>query len=150
MTPNYNTDKVKRFNKSLDAFIGERVKARRLDLGMSQDKLGTCLGITFQQVQKYEKGVNRISASMLYTIATVLGVKVNYFINGFNNDDDRANSLKESSSPVYAVDTRNKRESLDLLKAYYAIPDLSVRKKVLALVKTFSHSSKKKDAEPSL
>ena len=147
MAPNYNTDKVRKFNKSLDAFIGDRVKQRRVALGMSQDKLGAYLGITFQQVQKYEKGVNRISASMLYTIATVLNVEIDYFIYGFNNSDNQTNSLKEESSPVYEVDMRNKKESLDLLKAYYAISDLSVRKKVLELVKAFSHSSKKKAAE---
>ena len=147
MAPNYNTDKVRKFNKSLDAFIGDRVKQRRVALGMSQDKLGAYLGITFQQVQKYEKGVNRISASMLYTIATVLNVEIDYFIDGFNNSDNQTNSLKEESSPVYEVDMRNKKESLDLLKAYYSISDLSVRKKVLELVKAFSHSSKKKSTE---
>ena len=78
MAPNYNTDKVRKFNKSLDAFIGEKVKQCRIALGMSQDKLGSYLGITFQQVQKYEKGINRISASMLYTIATVLNVEIQY------------------------------------------------------------------------
>lgn len=146
MTPNYNTDKVRKFNKSLDAFIGDRVKQRRIALGMSQDKLGSYLGITFQQVQKYEKGVNRISASMLYTIATVLSVEINYFIEGFSSDS-HTTYLNEENSPVYEVDMRDKKESLDLLKAYYAISDPSVRKKVLELVKAFSHSSKKKTAE---
>lgn len=146
MAPNYNTDKVRKFNKSLDAFIGEKVKQCRIALGMSQDKLGSYLGITFQQVQKYEKGINRISASMLYTIATVLNVEIQYFIEGFNNNN-HTNSLKEESSPIYEVDMRNKKESLDLLKAYYSISDLSVRKKVLELVKAFSHSSKKKSTE---
>ena len=147
MVPNYNTDKVRKFNKSLDAFIGEKVKQRRIDLGMSQDKLGSYLGITFQQVQKYEKGINRISASMLYTIATVLNVEIQYFIEGFNNNTDHSHSLNEDQSPIYEVDMRNKKESLDLLKAYYSISDLSVRKKVLELVKAFSHSSKKKSTE---
>lgn len=145
MTPNYNTEKVRKFNKNLDAFIGERVKQRRSALGMSQDKLGSYLGITFQQVQKYEKGVNRISASMLYTIATVLNTDVQYFIEGFN--DENSNSLNESNSPVYEVNMQNQKESLDLLKAYYAIPDPAVRKKVIELVKAFSHSLKKKQDE---
>lgn len=144
MAPNYNTNKVRKFNKDLDAFIGEKVKQRRIALGMSQDKLGSYLGITFQQVQKYEKGVNRISASMLYTIATVLSVEFQYFTDGFNGNTNHGNSLREKSSPIYEVDMRNKKESLDLLKAYYAISDLNVRKKVLELVKAFSHSSKKK------
>ena len=73
-------------------------------------------------------------------------VEINYFTEGFNNDD-HTNSLKEESSLVYEVDMRNKKESLDLLKAYYAISDLSIRKKVLELVKAFSHSSKKKVLE---
>lgn len=83
---------------------------------------------------------------MLYTIATVLNVEIQYFIEGFNNNN-HTNSLKEESSPIYEVDMRNKKESLDLLKAYYSISDLSVRKKVLELVKAFSHSSKKKSTE---
>lgn len=145
MTPNYNTQKVKKFNKSLDAFIGERVKQRRSALGMSQDKLGSYLGITFQQVQKYEKGVNRISASMLYTIATVLNADIQYFIDGFNAADSGA--LNESSTPVYEVNVPNQKESLDLLKAYYGVPDSAVRKKVIELVKVFSHSLKKKEDE---
>ena len=70
--------------ENLDPFIGKRVKLRRSEMGMSQAKLGEKLGLSFQQVQKYEKGVNRISASMLYTIATVLNVEIDYFIDGFN------------------------------------------------------------------
>ncbi|MBQ7674010.1 MAG: helix-turn-helix domain-containing protein [Alphaproteobacteria bacterium] len=145
MSPNYNTEKVRKFNKSLDTFIGEKVKQRRAVIGMSQDKLGSYLGITFQQVQKYEKGVNRISASMLYTIATVLNTDIQYFIDGFNDGD--SNSFNEFNSPVYEVNIQNQKESLDLLKAYYAIPDPIVRKKVMELVKAFSHSLKKKQNE---
>ena len=84
---------------------------------------------------------------MLYTIATVLNVEIQYFIEGFNNNTDHSHSLNEDQSPIYEVDMRNKKESLDLLKAYYSISDLSVRKKVLELVKAFSHSSKKKSTE---
>lgn len=143
MAPNCNTDKVRKFNKSLDAFIGERVKQRRSALGMSQDRLGQYLGITFQQVQKYEKGVNRISASMLYTIASILNVDIQWFVNGFNNP---ASVLNENCSPIYEVDSiYAKKESIDLLKAYYAVQDANVRKKVIDLVKAFTHSLKKSE-----
>ena len=78
----YNGVKTKNINKDLDIYIGNRVKLRRTMLGISQDRLGTSLGITFQQIQKYEKGVNRISASTLYSIANILGVDFSYFIEG--------------------------------------------------------------------
>ena len=64
--------------KSLDEYIGQRLKARRTMMGISQTKLGESLGVTFQQIQKYEKGVNRISASMLYNISVILGVDFSY------------------------------------------------------------------------
>ncbi len=122
MSLDYNLTKVKVSHKDLDVHIGQKVKFRRSMLGISQDKLGSYLGVTFQQVQKYEKGTNRISASMLYNIANMLNVDMKYFV-----DDFYINKvLHDGSVPTYDVDFSKKKETketVDLLKAYYKITD---------------------------
>lgn len=135
-----NSEKVREVNKKLDVFIGDKVRRQRIALGMTQDKLASFLGVTFQQVQKYEKGVNRISASMLYNIATVLNVKLQWFVEGF----DRACSgavHDSAEQAAFKIDmAANTKESQNLLKMYYGISDVNVRKKVVSLVKAFSGS----------
>lgn len=135
-----NSEKVKEINRRLDNFIGEKVRKQRIALGMTQDKLASFLGVTFQQVQKYEKGVNRISASMLYNIATVLNVKMQWFVEGFENRGGSC-TVQDSGEIVYNVDIADTKESQALLRTYYGINDVKVRKKVLDLVKTFSDST---------
>ena len=129
----------------IDVHVGARVKMRRTLLGMSQEKLGECIGLTFQQVQKYERGMNRISASRLFDIGKVLGVPISFF---FEEMDDQvaelsprmlagANALAEE--PVFFdYDPMAKRETLDLVRCYYLIPDRRQAKKVLALVKAMA------------
>ena len=136
---NYDIMKSKNANKNLDVYIGNRVKFRRTMLGISQDKLGTSLGITFQQIQKYEKGVNRISASTLYSIANVLGVDFSYFVEGYDNSSE----LHDDNSPTYEADNTKKKETSELLRAYYKISDSGLRKKILDFVKGLSSSVKK-------
>ena len=134
-----NSEKIKEINKKLDAFMGEKVKQQRIALGMTQDKLASFLGVTFQQVQKYEKGVNRISASMLYSIATVLNVKLQWFVEGF--EKSYSGAVHDSSEQAaFRIDNSNSKESQTLLKIYYSISDANVRKKVVDLVKAFSGS----------
>lgn len=91
--------------QTIDAYIGARVRLRRLMLGMSQESLGGQLSLTFQQIQKYEKGVNRISASRLYALARALSVPVNYFFEGLSNPDlpSDYDSLQEANtvSPLF-------------------------------------------------
>ena len=143
MSSDYNLTKSRNSNKDLDAYIGSKVKCRRSMLGISQDKLGSHLGITFQQVQKYEKGANRVSASMLYHIADMLNVDFAFFINGF----EQSKSLHDcNTAPTYDIDASKRKESADLLKAYYKINDQSTRKKILKLVKAFSSAEKKAHA----
>ena len=131
----YDIVKSKNANKNLDVYIGNRVKFRRTMLGISQDKLGTSLGITFQQIQKYEKGVNRISASTLYSIANVLGVDFSYFVEGYDNS---SSELHDDNSPAYEADNTKKKETGELLRAYYKISDSGLRKKILDFVKGLS------------
>ena len=141
----YNGVKTKNINKDLDIYIGNRVKLRRTMLGISQDRLGTSLGITFQQIQKYEKGVNRISASTLYSIANILGVDFSYFIEGFEGGEE----VRDENVPAYEFDNTKKKETMELLRAYYKISDPMLRKRVLDFVKGLSSSVKKLEEKES-
>ncbi len=130
----------------IDAHVGSRVRLRRTLLGMSQEKLGEALGLTFQQIQKYERGVNRIGASRLFDLARVLDVPIGFFF------DDMApelggNAATRPRSAAYGFaegqegfedDTLHRRETLELVRAYYRITDPSVRKRVFDLIKTLS------------
>ncbi|MDR2068080.1 MAG: helix-turn-helix domain-containing protein [Holosporaceae bacterium] len=129
----------------LDFYIGSRVKSRRSALGISQDKLGSYLGITFQQIQKYEKGANRISASTLYSIANALSIDFSYFVDGYQG----CSSMHDENAISYEFNNLKKRESIELLRAYYKILNPALRKKILDMIKAFS-SSLSKDEETSL
>jgi transcriptional regulator with XRE-family HTH domain len=122
----------------LDSYIGSRVKSRRTLLGISQEKLGNYLGITFQQIQKYEKGTNRISASTLYNIANILSVDISYFMEGYKD----VPSLNEDGAPVYEMDLTKKKETTELLRSYSKITAPVVRKKISELVRSISSLQK--------
>jgi transcriptional regulator with XRE-family HTH domain len=112
---------------------------------MSQEKLGEALGLTFQQVQKYERGVNRIGASRLFDLARVLDVPIGFF---FDDMPDGMNPMQSSSSrrafgfaeaqDGFEDDTLHRRETLELVRAYYRITDPSVRKRVFDLIKSLA------------
>lgn len=123
----------------IDAHVGTRVRLRRMLLGMSQEKLGEHLGLTFQQVQKYEKGVNRIGASRLFDLSRVLGVPVQFFY------DEAPSELMEGNVPLgfserptetYVVEFLSTREGLELNKAFVKIADPRVRHSVVELVRS--------------
>lgn len=130
-------------DKKVDVYIGGRVKDRRTELGMSQSKLAANLGVTFQQVQKYEKGTNRISASTLFAIARILKVNWNYFVDGYQN----ATSLSDSAGVVYEIDRKKKREANELMKAYFKIENPKIRKKFLDLLKGFAATECESECE---
>lgn len=124
----------------MDVHVGGRVRMRRMLLGMSQEKLGEQLGLTFQQVQKYEKGVNRIGASRLFEMAKVLGVPVQFFY-----DDAPIGVGGAVSTPgfadrgdSYVVDFLGTREGLELNKAFSRITDPKVRKAICDLVRSLA------------
>lgn len=123
--------------QTLDEFIGIRVKARRSLMGFSQEKLGGFIGLTFQQIQKYEKGINRISASKLYRISEILEVPIEHFFDGFGAE------LNENKSE-YSADVMKKKETFELVRAYYNIHSPEVRKNFLSLLKSMSEDRKKK------
>jgi transcriptional regulator with XRE-family HTH domain len=123
----------------VDIHVGARVRLRRTLLGMSQEKLGEAIGLTFQQVQKYERGANRVGASRLYDLSRVLEVPVSFFFDDMP-DEISAKSVHErremSESPdPFDNDPMNRRETLELVRAYYRITDPVQRKRVFELVK---------------
>jgi transcriptional regulator with XRE-family HTH domain len=130
----------------VDIHVGSRVRMRRTLLGMSQEKLGDALGLTFQQVQKYERGANRVGASRLFEISRVLDVPVSFF---FEDMPAETASLSAASGGTasgedveeFERDPLAKRETLELVRAYYRISDPRVRKRVFELTKAVASGS---------
>lgn len=128
----------------IDVHVGSRVRLRRTLLGMSQEKLGEALGLTFQQVQKYERGVNRIGASRLFDLARVLDVPIGFFfddmpdaLGGTQGGMRRAMGFADQQDG-FEDDTLHRRETLELVRAYYRITDAAVRKRVFDLIKSLT------------
>ena len=124
----------------IDTHVGSRVRLRRTMLGMSQEKLGEALGITFQQVQKYEKGSNRIGASRLQNIADVLKVPVSYFFEDAPGSATTPRGGLEENGTDYVVDFLSTAEGLQLNRAFVRIADPKVRKRVIDLVRSLADS----------
>jgi transcriptional regulator with XRE-family HTH domain len=137
----------------VDIHVGSRVRQRRMLLGYSQEKLGDALGLTFQQVQKYERGANRIGASRLFDLSRVLDVPVAYFFDEMNQGVAECTSVgsgvrlavvsdEQENGPDGAdADPMMRRETLELVRAYYRISDLSVRRRVFELAKALANVS---------
>lgn len=124
---------VKKSPNPTDKHVGSRVRMRRMMLGMSQEKLGDALGLTFQQVQKYEKGTNRIGASRLQQISHILQVPVSFFFDGAPNAM-AAGSMAEAPSPAYVSDFLATSDGLALTKAFMRIKDAKLRRRIVELV----------------
>jgi transcriptional regulator with XRE-family HTH domain len=125
----------------IDIHVGSRVRLRRNMLGMSQEKLGEALGITFQQIQKYEKGTNRVGASRLQAISTILNVPVSFFFEDAPGVAALTGGMAEASSTSFVVDFLNSAEGLQLNRAFAKITDAKVRRKVVDLVKALAGSA---------
>src|SRR3954465_7605567 len=123
----------------IDMLLGSRIRLRRTMLGMSQEKLGESLGITFQQIQKYEKGTNRVGASRLQNISSILNVPVSFFFEDAPGDHtSSAGGMAEASSSNYVVDFLSSSEGLQLNRAFVKISDGKVRRKGVELVKALA------------
>lgn len=122
---------------AMDVHVGTRVRLRRMLLGMSQEKLGEQLGLTFQQVQKYEKGVNRIGAGRLHELGQVLGVNVQFFYEQAPGGIT-VHGFAEQPADSYVVEFLSSREGLELNKAFVRINDPRVRRSVLDLVRSLA------------
>jgi transcriptional regulator with XRE-family HTH domain len=118
----------------IDKHVGSRVRMRRMMLGMSQEKLGDALGLTFQQVQKYEKGTNRIGASRLQQISLILQVPVAFFFEGAPSPPDRPAGMGEAPSPAYVTDFLATNDGLALVKAFMRIENSKLRRRLVDLV----------------
>jgi transcriptional regulator with XRE-family HTH domain len=122
-----------------DVHVGSRIRLRRNMLGMSQEKLGENLGITFQQIQKYEKGTNRVGASRLQAIATILAVPVAFFFEDLPGEETaHKGGFAEDPSTSFAIDFCTSAEGLQLNRAFVRISDLKVRRRIIDLVKSLA------------
>lgn len=124
----------------IDIHVGSRIRLRRTMLGMSQEKLGESLGITFQQIQKYEKGTNRVGASRLQNISSILNVPVSFFFEDAPGEPAGGGpaGMAEASSSNYVVDFLSSSEGLQLNRAFVKISDPKVRRRVVDLVKALA------------
>jgi transcriptional regulator with XRE-family HTH domain len=126
-----------------DKHVGARVRMRRMMLGMSQEKLGDALGLTFQQVQKYEKGANRIGASRLQQISHILQVPVSFFFDGAPNVPGQPEGLGEAPSPAYVSDFLATSDGLALTKAFMGIKNAKLRRQIVNLVEQIASDDKR-------
>ncbi len=130
----------------IDIHVGARLRLRRNLFGISQTDLGKALGVTFQQVQKYEKGTNRISASRLFNLSRVLDVPISFFFEDLSpaaagGGRRRTRRLSEAPAAVLEPDSLSKPETVELIRAYYRVTDPELRKRVLDLLKALGKAS---------
>jgi len=130
----------------VDIHVGGRVRLRRTLLGLSQEKLGEAVGLTFQQIQKYERGANRIGSSRLYDLSKVLDVPVAYFFEEMpgevqDRQSERAGAMSGEVQAPAEKDPLTRRETLELVRAYYKVPSPAVRKRIFELVKSLARMS---------
>ena len=129
---------TKKTPNPIDIHVGSRVRLRRTMQSMSQEKLGDALGITFQQIQKYEKGTNRIGASRMQQISSALNVPVSFFFEDAPLPQGTAASgMAEASSTSYVVDFLSSPEGIQLNRAFVRITNPSIRRKIIDLVRTY-------------
>ena len=116
----------------VDIYVGKRLRLRRKTLGLSQADLGKQVGITFQQIQKYERGTNRMGASRLWEFAQALQVPVDYFFDGYKKDEGNAECATLENTLLESRDTQT------LIRAYYEISDLKLRKTIVGLIRAIA------------
>jgi transcriptional regulator with XRE-family HTH domain len=133
---------IKKEPSPIDIHVGSRVRLRRTLLGFSQDKLGKSLGLTFQQIQKYERGVNRIGSSRLYSLSQILDVPVSFFFDDIPDEvSDKIHKTTKGQTASFELEKISSKETMKLLSNYYGIDDDSVRKSVFSLIKTLRNNS---------
>ncbi len=132
----------------VDLHVGNRIRMRRVIMGMSQEKLADGLGLTFQQVQKYERGANRVSASKLYDFSRILQVPISFFFENFSESvftaaSNQSYALADNDQEDFiGPDVLSSKESLDLLRHYYSITDPKLRRDLMGIIRTMSENIK--------
>lgn len=124
----------------VDIYVGRRLRMKRTILGLSQESVGKQIGVTFQQIQKYERGINRMGASRLYDFAKALGVQVSYFFEGYGDyviEEENGMALAEPNAK-FEGEQMNNRETLEVMRAYYRIKNPAVRKRIVDLIKAMA------------
>ena len=134
--------KPKKVPDPTDKHVGARVRMRRMMLSMSQEKLGDALGLTFQQVQKYEKGTNRIGASRLQHISNILQVPISFFFEGVPRAPGQSNGMSEAPSPAYVSDFLATSDGLALTKSFMKIKNGKLRRRIVELVEQVAGNSR--------
>ena len=135
--------KTKGTPDGVDRHVGQRLRVRRSLLGMSQEKLADSIGLTFQQIQKYERGLNRISAGRLFQFSKILEVPIGYFYDQYIPQDSAKakQGLSDNKQASFlSSDTLQSKETIELLRTYYSIQDDELRKDIMKFVKSMSKS----------
>ncbi|MDA7948016.1 MAG: helix-turn-helix domain-containing protein [Hyphomicrobiaceae bacterium] len=137
VTTDVSSKQKKKGPNPVDIHVGSRVRLRRMLVGLSQEKLGDSMGLTFQQIQKYEKGVNRIGASRLFKLSQVLDVPVQFFFDGMPAvEDGSMPELGDGDSESYLYEFLNTRDGLELNRAFMKVSNPEVRRAIIDLVRT--------------
>ncbi len=130
----------------VDVHVGKRLKIKRSLLGLSQEKLAEAIGLTFQQIQKYERGMNRVSAGRLYELSRILEVPVTYFYEGLKSTNGTSQAqygLSDNKQEGFKNDdVMQSKETLDLVRTYYAIKDPEMRKDIMKFIKSMAERTK--------
>ena len=138
--------KTKGAASQIDAHVGHRLRVRRSLLGLSQEKVAEAIGLTFQQVQKYERGMNRVSAGRLFQFSAILDVPVSYFFENFKASPENKKVLYEMADndqqDFMAADVIQSKETINLVRAYYSIEDESVRRNIFNFVKSMADNAR--------
>ncbi|MCP4392941.1 MAG: helix-turn-helix transcriptional regulator [Alphaproteobacteria bacterium] len=141
---NFQIKKTPGIPNPIDIHVGERVRLRRTLLGISQEKLGKAIGLTFQQIQKYERGQNRIGASRLWSISKVLNVPVDFFFEDMEActavNNTHISGFSTGDSPKEVTDPMNRKKTLQLVRAFYRISDPKVANSLFDLIITMAES----------
>lgn len=122
---------------AVDVYVGKKIRQRRWLIGMTQQSLAGVVGIKFQQIQKYETGANRVSASRLWDIAHALGVQVSFFFEGLEVDDTTAKAGPKTAQKGMPENLMNDKEAIELVRSYYAIPE-NQRRRLFELARVLS------------
>lgn len=126
----------------VDVHVGMKLRRQRSLMGLTQEKLADAIGLTFQQVQKYERGTNRISAGRLYQFSKILDVPVTYFYEQYADDSPSYGFSDNEQAPFGDEDPLQKKETMELVRVYYSIEDPQKRKSILNFIKSMAKEEK--------